>query len=146
MDHLRVNTHKDLSAVAEKYYGFTVRQWIFMLLGAALGLVVFLSVKDVLGFQITQYLVVLVSVPIMAIGFVRLQGLSLLTLLPFWKRHYWDMGKPMKWKDDAQISKKKGGRSSVSKKERKKGKRQDKEAEEPEKAKGRRKHRKKDRQ
>ena len=48
MDDIRIRTHKELSGVAEKYYGFTFRQWLFLVLTGIITVPTYLYLTPIL--------------------------------------------------------------------------------------------------
>lgn len=100
MDDIRIRTHKELSGVAEKYYGFTFRQWLFLVLTGIITVPTYLYLTPILGDEISSWIVIIMGLPLMLCGFLTLQGMTADRLLPFLKRHYLDFGKPLEYKTE----------------------------------------------
>lgn len=103
MINTKVRTHKNLYGVAEKFYGFTARQWIFLILAFVICIPGYLWLKPVIGEELTSWLVILTGGPIILMGFVDIQGLSLPKLIPFLVRHFIDFNKPLAYKTQKQL-------------------------------------------
>ncbi len=88
MINTKVRTHKNLYGVAEKFYGFTARQWIFLILAFAICIPGYLWLKPVIGEELTSWLVILTGGPIILMGFVDIQGQ--LARDPDWRSHHPD--------------------------------------------------------
>jgi hypothetical protein len=137
MDRLRIRTHKELSGVTEKYMGFSFKQWFFILLALGITIPFYIYVKDVIGEELTSWIVIFIGVPIMLCGFLEVQGLSFAKLLPYLNRHYIDFAKPIQYKTQEQLEQEKRERSFQGRRaKRKEQKRQIKEARKQEKAQG----------
>lgn len=119
MDEIRIRTHKELSGVAEKYYGFTFRQWVFLVLTGLLTVPTYLKLMPILGDEITSWIVIIIGLPLMLCGFLSLQGLTADRLLPFLKRHYWDFGKPLEYKTEKELLAEKEEKKNKGKKKTK---------------------------
>lgn len=119
MDDIRIRTHKELSGVAEKYYGFTFRQWLFLVLTGIITVPTYLYLTPILGDEISSWIVIIMGLPLMLCGFLTLQGMTADRLLPFLKRHYLDFGKPLEYKTEKEL---------LAEKEAKKGKKQKEES------------------
>ena len=103
MDDIRIRTHKELSGVAEKYYGFTFRQWLFLVLTGIITVPTYLYLTPILGDEISSWIVIIMGLPLMLCGFLTLQGMTADRLLPFLKRHYLDFGKPLEYKTEKEL-------------------------------------------
>lgn len=124
MDNIRIRTHKELSGVAEKYGGFTFRQWIFIALTAIICVPIYLKLTPILGDEIVSWIVIILGLPLMACGFLTIQSLTFDRLIPFWKRHYIDFAQPLEYKTEEQLALEKEEKKTKGKKKDKKGKAQ----------------------
>ncbi|WP_285939130.1 PrgI family protein [Faecalibaculum rodentium] len=119
MINTKVRTHKNLYGVAEKFYGFTARQWIFLILAFVICIPGYLWLKPVIGEELTSWLVILTGGPIILMGFVDIQGLSLPKLIPFLVRHFIDFNKPLTYKTQKQLDQEAWERSREGRKAKK---------------------------
>lgn len=120
MDNIRIRTHKDLSDVAERWYGFTFRQWISILITGLLVIPTYLHLKPVLGDEITSWIVIFEGMPFMLWGFVSIQNLTIDRLLTFWKRHYVDFYKPLQYKTEKELEAEKEAKKNKGKRKNQK--------------------------
>lgn len=58
MDVIKIRTHKELSDVAEKYWGFTFRQWIFLALTAVIVVPLYIYTKPIIGDELASWIVI----------------------------------------------------------------------------------------
>ncbi|WP_276815190.1 PrgI family protein [Faecalibaculum rodentium] len=124
MINTKVRTHKNLYGVAEKFYGFTARQWIFLILAFVICVPGYLSLKPVIGEEPTSWLAILTGGPIILMGFVDIQGLSLPKLIPFLIRHFIDFNKPLVYKTQKQLDQEAWERSREGRKAKKQKKKE----------------------
>lgn len=118
MDDIRIRTHKELSGVAEKYYGFTFRQWLFLVLTGIITVPTYLYLTPILGDEISSWIVIIMGLPLMLCGFLTLQGMTADRLLPFLKRHYLDFGKPLEYKTEKELLAEKEAKKNKGKKQK----------------------------
>lgn len=116
MDNIRVRTHKELGGISEKFYGMSIRQWIFVLLGLGICVPLYLYGKPYLGEELVSWLILLIGVPIMLCGFLTIQGLPVNRLVPFWMRHYLDFAKPLQYKTKEQLAEEAFAKTKAGKK------------------------------
>lgn len=129
MDNIRIRTHKDLSDVKERFYGFTFRQWISIVVTGIIVVPVYSYLKPVLGKELTSWIVLGIGFPFMAWGFFSLQNLTIDKLLRYWKRHYIDFDKPLQYKTEKELQEEKEAKKAKkSKKEKRSKKSIDKES------------------
>lgn len=133
MDRIEPRIHDEIKDYKEKFYNFTLRQWIFgiLILLATVPLYLFLSPK--IGSDLSGWIVIIVAVPIAFFGFIPVQGLNAEKIVFYWIRNYINFSKPILYITDEEfnLKKQKNKKSIVNKKElskiRKEEKKQSKE-------------------
>lgn len=103
MDQINIRTHEDLSHISEKYYIFTFRQWLGVIFTALITIPLYKYLAPILGDEITSWLVIIIALPPMAVGFVIIQGLNIEKIMPYIKRQYISFGKPIIYKTEKEI-------------------------------------------
>lgn len=125
MDRIEPRIHDEIKDYKEKFYNFTLRQWIFGILIVITTVPLYLFLSPKIGSDITGWLVIIVAVPIGFFGFIPIQGLNAEKIIFFWKRNYINFAKPLLYKTEEELvlenSKKrvKTHNSSANKKEMK---------------------------
>lgn len=122
MDVIKIRTHKELSDVAEKYWGFTFRQWIFLALTAVIVVPLYIYTKPIIGDELASWIVILIGGPLLSCGFLTLQGLKADRLFLYLKRHYIYFYKPLEYKTEKEIIAEKEAKKNKSKQKEKKEK------------------------
>ena len=124
MDRIEPRIHE------EKFYNFTLRQWLFgiLLIITIVPLYLFLTPK--IGSNLTGWIVIIAAIPIGFFGFIPIQGLNAERIIFYWKRNYINFAKPILYKTEAELleektNKKKTGKPK-NKKEVKSSKKQEK--------------------
>lgn len=95
MDRIEPRIHDEIKDYKEKFYNFTIRQWLFAILILIIVVPLYLYLSPILGSDITGWLVILVAGPVGFIGFIPIQGLSAEKMIFFWKRNYINFAKPI---------------------------------------------------
>lgn len=95
MDRIEPRIHDEIKDYKEKFYNFTIRQWLFAILILIIVVPLYLYLSPILGSDITGWIVILVAGPIGFIGFIPIQGLSAEKMIFFWKRNYINFAKPI---------------------------------------------------
>lgn len=103
MDQIDIRMHEDLSNVSEKFYLFTLRQWIGIILTTVLTVPLYRYLTPILGDDISSWIIIFVGIPPIAYGFLVIQGLHFEKLLPYIKRQYIAFIKPLEYKTDKEI-------------------------------------------
>lgn len=130
MDRIEPRIHDEIKDYKEKFYNFTLRQWLFgiLLIITIVPLYLFLTPK--IGSNLTGWIVIIAAIPIGFFGFIPIQGLNAERIIFYWKRNYINFVKPILYKTEAELleektNKKKTGKPK-NKKEVKSSKKQEK--------------------
>ena len=74
---MEVKINKEIREYSENmFFGLTLRQFFFSVIGCAVAVVIYFLCKETLGLEITTWLCVLGVVPFAAIGFIKYNGLT----------------------------------------------------------------------
>ena len=131
MDKIEPRIHDEIKDYKEKFYNFTLRQWLFGILVVITTVPTYIVLSPIIGSNLTGWLVIFIALPIGFFGFVPIQGLNAERIIFYWKRNYIDFAKPLLYKTkeeqelekDKNKSKKKKIKPSINKKEAKTKKR-----------------------
>lgn len=107
MDRIEPRIHDEIKDYKEKFYNFTIRQWLFAILIVITVVPTYLFLSPILGSDITGWIVILIALPIGFFGFIPIQGLNAEKIIFFWKRNYINFAKPLVYKTDAELQQEK---------------------------------------
>ena len=119
MDRIEPRIHDEIKDYKEKFYNFTLRQWIFgiLILLATVPLYLFLSPK--IGSDLSGWIVIIVAIPIAFFGFIPIQGLNAEKIIFYCIRNYINFSKPIVYiaDDELNLRKQKKSKNVVNKKQ-----------------------------
>lgn len=114
MDHIEPRVHDEIKDYREKFYNFTLRQWIFGILIILTTVPLYLILSPKIGGDLAGWIVIIVAIPVGFFGFIPVQGLSAERIIFYWKRNYINFSKPILYKTEEDLlNEKKNKKSSV---------------------------------
>lgn len=133
MDRIEPRIHDEIKDYKEKFYNFTLRQWLFGILIIITTVPLYLFLTPKIGSDLTGWIVIIIAIPIGFFGFIPIQGLNAERIIFYWKRNYINFTKPILYKTEAELLEEKNKKkktkkphTKVDKKEIKNNKKQEK--------------------
>lgn len=128
MDRIEPRIHDEIKDYKEKFYNFTLRQWIFGILILLTTVPLYLFISPKIGSDLSGWIVIIVAIPIAFFGFIPIQGLNAEKIIFYWIRNYINFAKPIVYITDEELQqrKQKKKKNPTDKKEIQKLKREEK--------------------
>ena len=87
---MEVRVNKDIKEYKENmFFGLTLRQFIFSVLGCAVAVALYFALKDKLGLEVATWVCVLGVAPFAALGFLRYNGMPAEQVFIAWIKTRW---------------------------------------------------------
>lgn len=87
---MEVRVNKDIKEYKENmFFGLTLRQFIFSVLGCAVAVALYFALKDKLGLEVATWVCVLGVAPFAALGFLKYNGMPAEQVFIAWVRTKW---------------------------------------------------------
>lgn len=87
---MEVRVNKDIKEYKENmFFGLTLRQFVFSVLGCAVAVALYFALKDKLGLEVATWVCVLGVAPFAALGFLRYNGMPAEQVLIAWLKTKW---------------------------------------------------------
>ena len=87
---MEVRVNKDIKEYKENmFFGLTLRQFIFSILGCAVAVVLYFALKEKLGLEVATWVCVLGVAPFAALGFLRYNGMPAEQVFIAWLKTRW---------------------------------------------------------
>lgn len=87
---MEVRVNKDIKEYKENmFFGLTLRQFIFSVLGCAVAVALYFALKDKLGLEVATWVCVLGVAPFAALGFLKYNGMPAEQVFVAWLRTKW---------------------------------------------------------
>lgn len=128
MDRIEPRIHDEIKDYKEKFYNFTLRQWIFGILILLTTVPLYLFISPKIGSDLAGWIVIIVAIPIAFFGFIPIQWLNAEKIIFYWIRNYINFAKPIVYITDEELQqrKQKKKKNPTDKKEIQKLKREEK--------------------
>lgn len=120
MDDIEVKVHDEINDYKEKLRWFTVRQWIAIFLFFGINVPLYLKLKPIIGEDLIELLVIIISAPIAIVGFIQIQQCDAEKIFPFIMRFYLHFNKPILFKTEIQIMQEKAEKEALKREKKNK--------------------------
>lgn len=107
MDKIEPRIHDEIKDYKEKFYNFTLRQWIFGILILLTTVPLYLFISPKIGSDLAGWIVIIVAIPIAFFGFIPIQGLNAEKIIFYWIRNYINFAKPIVYITDEELQQRK---------------------------------------
>lgn len=107
MDRIEPRIHDEIKDYKEKFYNFTLRQWIFGILILLTTIPLYLLISPKIGSDLAGWIVIIVAIPIAFFGFIPIQGLNAEKIIFYWIRNYINFAKPIVYITDEELQQRK---------------------------------------
>lgn len=107
MDNIEVRIHDDFNDYKEKFYGFTLRQWLAIIAVLIINIPVYFYGRNILGEEAISWIVIIIAMPIVSVGFISVQGLPMEKMFLFILRSETTFYNSLKYKTSDEIEKEK---------------------------------------
>ena len=107
MDRIEPRIHDEIKDYKEKFYNFTLRQWIFGILILLTTIPLYLLISSKIGSDLAGWIVIIVAIPIAFFGFIPIQGLNAEKIIFYWIRNYINFAKPIVYITDEELQQRK---------------------------------------
>lgn len=107
MNNMEVRVHEEISEYKEKFYGLTLRRWISVIITVIVDVPLYIFLNSYVPDDILQIMVIIISGPVLLIGFVPFQQLPMEKFLKYFFRNYLNLYKPLEYKTDLEVKKEK---------------------------------------
>lgn len=111
-ENLDITIFTEITDYHSKIYGLTVRQLFFSALTGAIVIPLYYYGRQEIPENIVEWLVIIVAIPLMTIGFIPIQEMNAEKIVPYLKRHYIDFWQPLEYKNDKDVAREKNEKSS----------------------------------
>lgn len=103
MDNIEVRIPDEIRDYQEKYGGFTVRNWIGILLTLILVVPIYYTLQKTIINFVAIFITMLVASPIVLIFFIPIHGMNIEKIFPYIKRNFLDYATVLEFKTENEI-------------------------------------------
>lgn len=82
---MEVKINREIRDYTESiFFGLSLRQFFFSVLGCAVAVILYFLFKDILGLEITSWVCMIGAAPFMAMGFIKYNGMTMEEFFIVW--------------------------------------------------------------